>query len=170
MRRFGYVMSNIIFENVVVIGTGAIGDAFIQTLKDQYQAKNIYSFSRANINADGCWHHTKLDAYLDEHLYAAAQNIDLASIDAVFVATGILHTEHIRPEKSLKELSRDKFIEIYEANTIVPALVAKHFIPRLRKDRPSAFCVLSARVGSISDNQLGGWYAYRASSGAQYGD
>lgn len=60
------------------------------------------------------------------------------------------------------KISADKFIEIFKANIISLTLVAKHFIPKLAKDKKSIFTVISAQVGSISDNQLGDWYAYRA--------
>ena len=70
------------------------------------------------------------------------------------------------PEKSLRDLSSDKFHRIFEVNTITPALIAKYFLRKLNKEKTSIFTALSARVGSISDNQLGGWYAYRASKAA----
>jgi NAD(P)-dependent dehydrogenase (short-subunit alcohol dehydrogenase family) len=81
----------------------------------------------------------------------------------VIVATGILYENKIMPEKSLRDLSAEKFLRLFEVNTILPALVLKHFIPRLNRENRSVFAALSARVGSISDNKLGGWYAYRAS-------
>ena len=86
--------------------------------------------------------------------------------DLILVTTGILHTDTIVPEKALKELSAEKFHKIFAINTIGPALIAKHFCPLLPRDKPSIFAALSARVGSISDNHLGGWYAYRASKSA----
>ena len=87
-------------------------------------------------------------------------------LDLVIVANGMLHSKEIMPEKSIKELSRYKFQQLFEVNTIVPSLIAKHFLPHLNRDYPSIFAALSARVGSISDNELGGWYAYRASKAA----
>jgi NAD(P)-dependent dehydrogenase (short-subunit alcohol dehydrogenase family) len=81
----------------------------------------------------------------------------------VIVATGILYENTIMPEKSLRELSPEKFLRLFEVNTILPALIAKHFLPKLNKHNRSLFAALSARVGSISDNRLGGWYSYRAS-------
>lgn len=87
-------------------------------------------------------------------------------LDLVIVANGILHDEGLMPEKALRDLSAKNFHRVYEANTITPALIAKYFLPKLNRDQPSIFAALSARVGSISDNQLGGWYAYRASKAA----
>jgi NAD(P)-dependent dehydrogenase (short-subunit alcohol dehydrogenase family) len=72
----------------------------------------------------------------------------------------------MRPEKSLRELSAAKFQRLFEVNTVVPALIAKHFLPRMNTESHSFFGILSARAGSISDNQMGGWYAYRAAKAA----
>jgi NAD(P)-dependent dehydrogenase (short-subunit alcohol dehydrogenase family) len=70
------------------------------------------------------------------------------------------------PEKSIKDLSADKFLDMFNVNTIPTALIAKYFLPLLHRDRVTKFASLSARVGSIEDNQLGGWYSYRASKSA----
>ena len=86
--------------------------------------------------------------------------------DWVIVATGLLHTLDVKPEKSLKQVTPDALATLFQANTIVPALIAKYFVPRLSSHPPSVFAALSARVGSISDNRLGGWYGYRASKAA----
>ncbi|AEB28193.1 SDR family NAD(P)-dependent oxidoreductase [Francisella hispaniensis] len=156
--------------NLVVIGaSGAIGSAVTKRLSQLYPNANIYAFSRAKVVdcVEGVGYE-QID-YTDEStIEKAAKYVydKSGSINLVFVATGILHTQDIKPEKSLKELSVDKFIELFKANTIFPALVAKHFIPKLAKDTKSIFAAISARVGSISDNQLGGWYAYRASKAA----
>jgi NAD(P)-dependent dehydrogenase (short-subunit alcohol dehydrogenase family) len=84
----------------------------------------------------------------------------------VINATGFLHNESIMPERSLRDLSLEKFQQNFLINTIGPALVAKYFTPKLRQDKPSVFASLSARVGSIGDNKLGGWYSYRSSKAA----
>lgn len=157
-------------SNLVVIGaSGSIGSAVIKRLKQLYPNANIYAFSRAKVVdcVEGVVYE-HID-YTDESIIEkAAKDVyeKSGAINLIFVATGILHTSEIKPEKCLKELSADKFIELFKANTIFPALVAKHFIPKLAKDTKSVFAAISARVGSISDNQLGGWYAYRASKAA----
>ena len=89
-----------------------------------------------------------------------------ALLDMVIVATGILHEGEMMPEKSLKDLNAEKFHRLFEVNTIAPILIAKHFLPKLNRETRSIFAALSARVGSISDNHLGGWYSYRASKAA----
>ncbi len=70
------------------------------------------------------------------------------------------------PEKSWRALDPVTMSDVFTVNAIGPALIAKHFLPLLRRDRRVVFAALSARVGSISDNQLGGWHSYRASKAA----
>ncbi len=70
------------------------------------------------------------------------------------------------PEKSLRELDPEWMIENYRLNAVAPALIAKHFLPLMPRSGRVCFAALSARVGSISDNRLGGWYSYRASKAA----
>lgn len=98
----------------------------------------------------------------------AAQKIaSSAPIDFVFIATGLLHRDDgISPEKGWRALDASQMSEVFAVNAVGPALVAKHFLPLLRRDRRVVFAALSARVGSISDNRLGGWHSYRASKAA----
>ena len=104
----------------------------------------------------------------DEASLAAA----LAAIDQppalVLVATGLLHdaARGIAPEKSWRALDPAAMAAVYAANAIGPALIAKHCLPRLPRGERAVFAVLSARVGSIGDNRLGGWHSYRASKAA----
>ncbi|MFT7460834.1 MAG: NAD(P)-dependent dehydrogenase (short-subunit alcohol dehydrogenase family) [Planctomycetota bacterium] len=156
-------------NNIAIIGSsGALGQAFTQQLAAMYPNATIHAFSRhkpEHILPDVAYHAMDYqdEASIDASALTASKD---APLDRVIVTTGILHEGDIMPEKSLKELSAEKFQRLFEINTILPALVAKHFLPNLnRNDRP-IFAALSARVGSISDNQLGGWYAYRASKAA----
>jgi NAD(P)-dependent dehydrogenase (short-subunit alcohol dehydrogenase family) len=87
-------------------------------------------------------------------------------LDLVIVASGLLHSADIAPERSYRQLSSAGFERYFAVNATGPALVAKHFLPLLRRDRSAVFAALSARVGSIGDNRLGGWYGYRASKAA----
>lgn len=80
----------------------------------------------------------------------------------VIDATGFLHGEGFMPEKSWRELDAAHLAHAFAVNTIGPALLMKHMLPRLPRKSRSVFATLSARVGSISDNRLGGWHAYRA--------
>jgi NAD(P)-dependent dehydrogenase (short-subunit alcohol dehydrogenase family) len=154
---------------VVVVGaSGGIGAALVQHLVDSPQVARVHALSRggrshpspkvANLTFD----------FLDEDsLIAAAQALEeVKPLDMVIVATGLLQGEGITPEKNLRALSHKGFETSYATNVIGPAMCAKYFIPLLHRKRRAVFAALSARVGSISDNRLGGWYAYRASKAA----
>ena len=147
-------------QNIAIIGaSGAIGSAFTRILSKKNPGATLFSFSR-----NSQYH---ID-YSNEDSIARAAELSAKKIplDLVIVANGILHDGKIMPEKSLIDLSAKKFRHIFEVNTIIPALIAKYFLPKLNRKRLSIFAALSARVGSISDNHLGGWYAYRASKAA----
>ena len=103
----------------------------------------------------------------DEASLAAAAAAIGGELDLVLVATGLLHREGLPlPEKSYRALDPAAMAELYRANTIGPAMIAKHFLPLLPRSRRAVFAVLSARVGSIGDNRLGGWHSYRAAKAA----
>lgn len=85
----------------------------------------------------------------------------------IFDATGVLHdAEGMAPEKSYRQIEVDTLARAFAVNAIGPALLMKHLLPLLPRDGKSVFATLSAKVGSIGDNRLGGWYAYRASKAA----
>ncbi len=147
--------------NIAVLGSsGAIGKAFSKLLSKRYPNASIFPFSRSS-------EYGVVD-YKNENSIAKIAEIAAKKkpLDLIIVCNGILHDNEFQPEKSLKDLSAKKFHQIFEVNTIIPALIAKYFLPKLNKKHPSIFAALSARVGSISDNRLGGWYAYRASKSA----
>ena len=85
----------------------------------------------------------------------------------VINTSGILHSSHLRPEKRLSHINRSNITKNFSINAIAPILIAKSIEKFIRPDLPFSFASLSARVGSISDNRLGGWYSYRASKAAQ---
>jgi NAD(P)-dependent dehydrogenase (short-subunit alcohol dehydrogenase family) len=151
---------------VIVGGSGAIGSEFINILLKDYDINKIYAFSRQKqeFNSDKIIE-AKIDLENEESIENASKIIE-EKIDLIIIATGILHNENIMPEKSLREIDNVKFLKILQINTIGPALIAKYFIPKLNKNEESIFAAISARVGSISDNKLGGWYSYRASKSA----
>ncbi|MFM5895127.1 MAG: SDR family NAD(P)-dependent oxidoreductase [Novosphingobium sp.] len=108
----------------------------------------------------------RFDSDDEASLAATAQAIG-GELDLVFVATGLLHRDGLpSPEKSYRSLDPAAMAELYRANTIGPAMIAKHFLPLLPRSRRAVFAVLSARVGSIGDNRLGGWHSYRAAKAA----
>ncbi|WP_297758585.1 SDR family NAD(P)-dependent oxidoreductase [uncultured Shimia sp.] len=87
-------------------------------------------------------------------------------VDMILVATGALHGAGQPPEKSLRSLSAAALADQYAVNAIGPALILRHAPRLLRRDRRAVFAAISAKVGSIGDNQLGGWYSYRAAKAA----
>ncbi len=155
--------------NVAVIGAnGGIGRAFVDLFSKQPQVETVLAYSRSDPGVS----HPKvqpvhIDITSDSSVQKAVESIDGTTfLDIVIVATGMLHNDHIKPEKSLKDLSMTQFAEVFSINTFGPAILAKYFLPKMRPNQKNVFACLSARVSSISDNFLGGWYAYRASKTA----
>ena len=139
---------------VVIGASGGIGSAIRQHLEDSPVFANVIAFGRPSF-----------DLKNEDSIREAAVSID-QPIDLVFVATGVLHTDSYQPEKALRQIDPATMQDVFAINTVGPSLVAKHFLPKMRKDAKSVFAALSARVGSISDNRLGGWVSYRASKAA----
>lgn len=156
--------------SVAIIGaSGGIGRAFVDTLRPLENITTVYACSRTKVADEATHiHHAYLNICDEESIASAAAQAQhgLAPFDLILVATGLLHDVKVSPEKSLKDVSFANFQHVFSVNTFGPALVAKHFLPLLMTQRKSIFAVLSARVGSITDNHLGGWYAYRASKAA----
>ena len=148
-------------SSAVIIGArGGIGTALADALE---QDKNYAQVFRLHRESD-----QPLDILDEASIAAAAASLSATHppISLVIVATGLLHSEQKGPEKSLRELEPNWMIENFRINAVGPALVAKHFLPIMAKQGPICFAALSARVGSISDNRLGGWHSYRASKSA----
>ena len=81
-------------------------------------------------------------------------------------AAGILHEDGLRPEKALHQVDRRALRRVFEINAFAPLLVAQAVLPHIPRQGPGHFAALSAMVGSIGDNRIGGWYSYRASKSA----
>ncbi len=92
---------------------------------------------------------------------------DVPALDLAINATGLLHGPDLMPEKMLEQVTASTLHAAFAVNSYGPVLLAKHLLPWLKQKRPMVFASLSAKVGSIADNRLGGWYAYRASKAAQ---
>lgn len=149
------------WRRAAVIGaSGGIGQAIAALL--EREGTLVHRLSRSA--PDG---HLALDVISEGSVAAAAEILQAdGPLDLVIVATGYLHQGGRGPEKDWRQLDPEKLSRSFAINATGPALVAKHFLPLLSDDRHAAFAALSARVGSISDNRLGGWYSYRASKAA----
>ena len=155
--------------NVAVVGaSGGIGRAFCRTLVDDPQVASVHMFSRTELElaADkAVWQ--PMDIEDEASIEHAARALGEQPMDLVLVLSGILHQGNdLQPERRVRELSADTLARVLSVNAIGPALVAKHFLPTMRRRSKSVFAALSARVGSIGDNRLGGWASYRASKAA----
>ena len=153
-------MSNL---NIAIFGSsGAIGRSLCLEYAKSKNTNKIFAFSRDEVTSNDTKIINKQVNYLDENSLKQAAEILNVKLDLIILATGALKN----PEKSIKDLSIEKFIQMFKANTLPTALISKYFLPILYKDRITKFTALSARVGSIEDNHLGGWYSYRASKTA----
>ncbi|GAB0120244.1 SDR family oxidoreductase [Acidisoma sp. 7E03] len=144
----------------VVFGAGGgIGFATTEALRATGRFAHVLAFGRRTkpaINLD------------DEASLAAAAAFaeERGTLRLVIDATGFLHDADQQPEKSWRDLDPSALARAFALNATGPALIMKHVLPRLPRSGKAAFATLSARVGSIGDNHLGGWYAYRASKAA----
>lgn len=155
--------------NVAIIGaSGGIGAAFCRRLAADPGVDTVYALSRSEPGFDHeriVWQ--PIDIEDEASIEYAATAIGEVPFDLVLVTSGILHRgADTQPERRLSELTPENLNTLFAVNTIGPAMVAKHFLPKLRSRSKTVFAALSARVGSISDNRLGGWASYRASKAA----
>ncbi len=139
--------------------SGGIGNALIVALKVTSSFRKVVGFSRKTS--------PPIDL-LDEASLERATTLaaELGDLRLVIDATGFLHHDRQGPEKTWRQLDADNLAQSFALNAIGPALMMKHVLPRFPRSGKAVFATLSARVGSIGDNQLGGWYGYRASKAA----
>lgn len=144
---------------VVFGSSGGIGSALVAALADAAHFKAVIGFSRRSPAA--------IDLGDEASLQRAVATASTAgAIRLAIDATGFLHDEGVGPEKAWRDLDARNLAHAFAINAIGPALLMKHLLPRLPRAGKAVFATLSARVGSIGDNHLGGWYAYRASKAA----
>jgi len=141
-------------EALVIGASGGIGAAIAARL--EARGVSVTGLSR---RADG------LDV-TDESSVAATLGAVDGPFDLIFIATGGLTVDEDRPEKALSHLTQGALARQFALNTIGPALILSHVPRLLARDRPAVVAALSARVGSIGDNRIGGWHGYRAAKAA----
>jgi NAD(P)-dependent dehydrogenase (short-subunit alcohol dehydrogenase family) len=144
---------------VVLGASGGIGSALIERLQAGRNFRHVVGFSRVSTPAIDLLS----EATLKEAAYFAASK---GEIRLVLDATGFLHDDVHGPEKSWRELRPAQMARSFALNAIGPAVIMKHVLPLLPRNGKSVFATLSARLGSIGENKMGGWYSYRASKAA----
>ena len=155
-------------ENIIIAGsTGAIGGEFTELYANNSNVEKIIALSRKPTNTN----HNKIQSVeIDYYNEATFKNLDeisqLDSISKIIIATGILHTDQIRPEKSIDSIASEDMRKVFQVNVFGPILLVKKLLPLIKKSKGVKIVFLTARVGSISDNVLGGWHSYRSSKSA----
>lgn len=146
------------YRALVIGSTGAIGQAWYELLAQDPTCQEVIGIHRQSTPA--------IDyANLASIEHAANLLAGQESFHLIINATGVLHSEHWRPEKKLADLNAEQLLGLLQTNTVGPALTLKSFA-QLLQPTGGVFVTLSAKVGSIEDNRLGGWYSYRASKAA----
>lgn len=144
----------------VVFGAGGgIGEALVEVLTASEAFAHVTALGRSTTPSFNLLDEASIER-------AAAFAADVGELRLVIDATGFLHDDRQSPEKSLQQLDPLKLARSFALNAIGPALIMKHVLPRLPRSGKTVFVTLSARVGSIGDNRLGGWHSYRASKAA----
>lgn len=145
---------------VVVGASGGMGAALVRRLQQQGRHARVIGLSRRG--------QPPLDLQDESQIRHCADHIAATGLPLRLVidATGFLHDAQRQPEKSWQQLDAAHLLHNFAVNAVGPALLMKHFLPRLPRTGRAVFATLSAKVGSIGDNRLGGWYGYRASKAA----
>ncbi len=173
------VLSKIDRANALVVGASqGIGLGFVkQLLANQAMAKIFATYrhpeSAAELLTLAHQHSDRLQCFAvditEESQIAESVNkisTEVKQLHFVINCVGILHEGELQPEKSLRQIEPDRLIRYFQVNSIGGVLLAKHLMPLFRHQDPSIFASISAKIGSIGDNRLGGWYGYRASKAA----
>jgi NAD(P)-dependent dehydrogenase (short-subunit alcohol dehydrogenase family) len=143
---------------VVVGASGGIGAALLAQLQEMPIFADVVGLSRQS--------GPSLDITSEASIAAAVKFLGAAEIRLVIDATGFLHGDDFTPEKTFREISAAHMAKSFAINAIGPALLMKYLLPLLPRAGKAVFATLSARVGSIGDNNIGGWYSYRGAKAA----
>ena len=145
------------YRALVIGASGALGTAFCEHLRQDPRCAGVRALGRHTV--------PELDLERPETIASAATELAAeAPYQLIVHAAGLLHRDGIKPEKSISAIEPEALQAVFQVNTLGPAIVLCYFLPLLAPR--GAMAMLSAKVGSIGDNRLGGWYAYRASKAA----
>ncbi|MDT3275628.1 SDR family oxidoreductase [Shewanella sp. SP2S2-4] len=151
---------------LIVGGSGGIGQAIVKQVQETYPDATVHATYRHHLpnnrQSNIQWH--QLDVTNEAEIKQLSEQ--LTELDWLINCVGILHTQDKGPEKSLQSLDIAFFQHNLTLNTLPSVMLAKHFCHALKQSDSARFAVISAKVGSITDNRLGGWYSYRASKAA----
>ena len=155
-------------KNILIAGsTGSIGEEFTRFYSDDPDVDKIITISRKIYDTTQKKIQSIEIDYNKEQSFKNLERIsELESIDTIIIATGILHTAQIKPEKSIDSINFEAFKSVFQVNVFGPLLLVKKLMPLIKRSQGVKIVFLTARVGSISDNELGGWYSYRSSKSA----
>ncbi|OJI04121.1 SDR family NAD(P)-dependent oxidoreductase [Polynucleobacter sp. MWH-Adler-W8] len=146
------------FSALVIGASGTIGSHFVKLLESDTSCSRVIGIHRNSDHA--------IDYSQPETIEASASSLaELGPFQLIINTIGVLHSEQWMPEKKLDDLNSAQLAEMFNTNTIGPALTIKHF-SKVLDPKHGVMATLSAKVGSIEDNRLGGWYSYRASKAA----
>ena len=153
-------------QAVIFGASGGIGAALVEAVVASGRYERVWAGSRSGQTATADATPFTFDLTDEASIAAAARQIS-AGVTLAFVATGVLSDgPDFQPEKTYKAQNPAAYARAFATNATGPALIGKHFLPLLPRRERAVFAALSARVGSIGDNRLGGWHAYRASKAA----
>ena len=155
-------------KNILIAGSsGAIGSEFTRFYSDDPNVEKIVTLSRKkNDSLNKKIQSIEIDYNKEETFKNLDKISELDSISSIIIATGTLHTDQIKPEKSIDGINFEGLKNIFQVNLFGPTLLVKKLMPLIKKSQGVKIVFLTARVGSISDNKLGGWYSYRSSKSA----
>lgn len=156
--------------SLIIGASGGIATAIIKRVISQ-QNSDVIAISRSttdNIKSNSQKLHWLSSDNTETSILSTVKTInDMGiEIDNIIITNGVLHNDVIKPEKRLEDINADQLRHYYDINTIIPMLWLRHLLLNLSLSGSCSIAVLSARIGSIEDNQIGGWYGYRSSKAA----
>jgi len=173
------LLPSVTAANALIVGaTQGIGLAFVNQFLQNDRISQVFATYRSRQTADDLFaiaaqhperlHCTAMDITDESQIVSGLEEVKQKApqLHLVVNCVGLLHNEQQQPEKALRQLSADNLLNYFHINSIGPALLAKNLMPLFKHKEPALFATISAKVGSIGDNRLGGWYGYRASKAA----